>query len=65
MINIGLVGFGTVGTGTVKILQSNIARIEERAGDKIRIKKICDKSSNEIKSVVKIANEIKSAKNRK
>lgn len=43
MINIGLIGFGTVGTGTIKILRSNITRIEERIGDKINIKKICDK----------------------
>jgi homoserine dehydrogenase len=43
MINIGLVGFGNVGTGALKILKSNIARIEERVGDKVRIKKICDK----------------------
>lgn len=42
MINLGLVGFGTVGTAVIKILQSNIKLIENKIGDKIRIKKICD-----------------------
>ncbi len=42
VVNIGLVGFGTVGTGVIKILYNNILRIEERVGNKINIKKICD-----------------------
>ena len=42
MVNIGLIGFGTVGAGTVKILYNNISRIEEKVGTKVKIKKICD-----------------------
>ena len=39
-IQIGLLGFGTVGGGTVKILQQNLAEIQRRLGVKIAIKMI-------------------------
>ena len=39
-INIGLIGLGTVGTGVVKILQSNGALIEQRLGVPIEIVKV-------------------------
>jgi homoserine dehydrogenase len=41
-IGIGLVGFGTVGTGVVKILQENKEIIEDRLGASILLKKIAD-----------------------
>ncbi|MDO8444908.1 MAG: homoserine dehydrogenase [Deltaproteobacteria bacterium] len=41
-INVGIVGFGTVGTGTAKILLENSRLIEERVGAPIVIKKIAD-----------------------
>lgn len=41
-INIGLVGFGTVGTGLVKILQRNGGLIQARTGVKLRLAKIAD-----------------------
>lgn len=41
-INIGIVGFGTVGTGTAKILIENSLLIEERVGTPIVVKKIAD-----------------------
>ena len=41
-INVGIVGFGTVGTGTAKILIENSLLIEERVGIPIVIKKIAD-----------------------
>lgn len=43
-INIGLVGCGTVGLGVVKILQKNLALVEERAGTQIRLRWVCDKA---------------------
>ncbi len=41
-INIGLLGWGTVGTGVVKILQSNSALIARRLGASLFIKRIAD-----------------------
>jgi len=41
-INVGIVGFGTVGTGTAKILIENSLLIEERVGTPIVVKKIAD-----------------------
>ncbi|MDP2682858.1 MAG: homoserine dehydrogenase [Deltaproteobacteria bacterium] len=42
-INIGLIGFGTVGTGLVKVLKENAKVIQERLGAEIVLKKIADK----------------------
>ncbi len=42
-INIGLIGFGTVGTGVVKVLKENAKVIQERLGAEIVLKKIADK----------------------
>ena len=42
-IYIGLIGFGTVGSGVVKVLQDNADLIEKRVGQPIKIKKIADK----------------------
>lgn len=41
-ICIGLIGFGTVGSGVVKILQDNREILEARAGVGLRIKRIAD-----------------------
>lgn len=41
-IQIGIVGFGTVGTGVVKILRSNSKTIRERLGAAIVVKRIAD-----------------------
>ncbi len=41
-IQIGIVGFGTVGTGVVKILRNNSKTIKERLGTSIVVKKIAD-----------------------
>jgi homoserine dehydrogenase len=41
-VNIGLVGFGTVGTGLVKILQENGKLLEKRLGVPIVLKRIVD-----------------------
>src|SRR4030042_6487331 len=41
-IKVGLIGFGTVGAGVVKILQKNCRLIEKRMGAKIILKRIAD-----------------------
>jgi homoserine dehydrogenase len=41
-IKVGLIGFGTVGTGVVKILQKNSKLIEARVGARIVLKRIAD-----------------------
>ena len=39
-IDIGLLGFGTVGSGVVKLLQENAARLERKVGAHLRIRRI-------------------------
>ena len=41
-IDIGLVGFGTVGSGVVKILKSRASFLGKKLGLRIHLKKICD-----------------------
>ena len=41
-ISVGIIGFGTVGTGVVKILQNNAGLLRERLGAKLQLKKIAD-----------------------
>jgi len=41
-IKVGLIGFGTVGTGVVKILQKHSKLIEKRMGAKIVLKRVAD-----------------------
>ena len=42
-INIGLIGFGNVGSGVVKILRDKKVFLSDKIGLEINIKKICDK----------------------
>lgn len=41
-INLGLIGFGTIGTGVIKLLQEGIDLIEKRLGANLVVKKIAD-----------------------
>jgi len=41
-IKVGLIGFGTVGAGVVRILEENMELIEKRMGAKIVLKRIAD-----------------------
>lgn len=41
-INVGLIGFGTVGSGTAEVLHQQAARLEERTGLTIRLKTVAD-----------------------
>ncbi len=42
-INLGLIGFGNVGSGVVKVLRERKTFLSEKIGLEINIKKICDK----------------------
>ncbi len=42
-INVGLIGFGTVGSGVVKILREKRAMLSAKTGIEITVKKVCDK----------------------
>jgi len=50
-INVGLIGFGTVGSGVVKILREKKAFLSEKIGLEINLKKICDKDVSTRRSV--------------
>lgn len=41
-INVGLIGFGTVGTGVVKVLRDNAGVIKDRLGAEVALKRIAD-----------------------
>jgi homoserine dehydrogenase len=41
-INIGMIGFGTVGSGVIKILQENREILDARVGIPLRVKRIAD-----------------------
>lgn len=41
-ISLGIIGFGTIGTGVIKLLQDNADLIQERLGAKLTIKKVGD-----------------------
>lgn len=44
VIRLGLVGFGTVGTGTVKVLLDHQREIERRLGFRVELKTLCSRS---------------------
>ncbi len=51
MINVGIIGFGTVGTGTVKILLNNKSLLKARTGININLKKIADIDIGKLKGI--------------
>ena len=51
MVNIGLLGMGTVGTGVVEVLEKNSDLIYQRTGEKIYIKKILVNDQTKKRSV--------------
>jgi homoserine dehydrogenase len=50
-INVGLIGFGTVGAGVVKILRERRTLLSDKIGVEIEIKKICDKDTSTKRTV--------------
>lgn len=51
-INVGLLGIGTVGSGTFKVLQRNSEEISRRAGSAIRISVVADKDTARARAAV-------------
>ena len=51
-IHVGLLGIGTVGSGTWEVLQRNASEIERRAGRAIRISRVADKDLKKAKSLL-------------
>lgn len=51
MINVGIIGFGTVGSGTVRILLENRDVLKERLGFEINLKKIAIRNINKERGV--------------
>jgi homoserine dehydrogenase len=51
-INVGLLGIGTVGSGTWDVLNRNASEIQRRAGRAIRITQVADKDVNRARSIV-------------
>ncbi len=45
-INVGLIGFGTVGVGVARALLEKAAQLERRVGARLVLKSICDKDLN-------------------
>ncbi len=41
-INLGLIGFGTIGSGVISVLQKKSALLENKLGVKIRLKRVCE-----------------------
>ncbi|MBL7197555.1 MAG: homoserine dehydrogenase [Candidatus Omnitrophica bacterium] len=56
-INIGLIGFGNVGRGVVKLLGDKKSLIRKRTGSEFLIKRICEKKIN-LKHSVKVSKSI-------
>jgi homoserine dehydrogenase len=54
MINVGIIGFGTVGSGAVRILLENKDILEERLGFELNLKKIATRNVNK-ERVIKVS----------
>ena len=50
-LNVGIIGFGTVGAGVVKILKERKSFLAEQIGAEIIVKKICDKDLSSKRNV--------------
>ncbi|MGQ0512676.1 MAG: homoserine dehydrogenase [Betaproteobacteria bacterium] len=51
-VNVGLLGIGTVGSGTWSVLNRNASEIERRAGRGIRITRVADKALEHARKIV-------------
>ena len=50
-VNVGIIGFGTVGSGVAEVLSKRASMLKEKSGVSICIKKICDKDLRSRRSV--------------
>ena len=48
VVNVAIIGMGTVGTGVVKVLINNQENIARKVGANIKIKKVLDKNSESV-----------------
>jgi homoserine dehydrogenase len=51
-IGVGLLGFGTIGAGVVKLLGQNASLIEEKLGARLRLRKVADRDITTDRGVV-------------
>jgi len=42
IVNIGLIGFGTIGSGVVETLNRNLDLLENKVNKKVKLKKVVD-----------------------
>ena len=42
MVGIGILGYGTIGSGVFEVINTNKESIAKRAGEPIEVKRICD-----------------------
>ena len=42
MVNIAVLGYGTVGSGVVEVINTNYSNISKRAGEEINVKYVLD-----------------------
>ncbi len=52
IVNIGIIGFGTVGEGVYQLIKNNAETIALRSGIDLKIKTVCDLKSEEIKNKI-------------
>lgn len=52
IVNIGIIGFGTVGEGVFHLVRNNAETIAMRSGINLRVKTICDLRADEIKNKI-------------
>lgn len=51
-VSVGLLGFGTVGTGVVRLLTKNKERLQERSGCEIHLEKVLVRNKNRARKVL-------------
>ncbi|WP_373796851.1 homoserine dehydrogenase [Neisseria dentiae] len=58
-VNIGILGLGTVGSGTARVLQDNAAEISRRLGREVNISAVCDSSEEKARTICPAAAFVK------
>ncbi len=57
-VNVGVIGFGTIGAGVVRILLSRRSVLKQKTGLDIRLKYICDKDFSYDRGIGKVPQEL-------
>lgn len=50
-VNVGIVGLGTVGSGTARVLRDNAAEISRRLGRAVRVSVVCSRSAEKAREI--------------